>query len=104
LHQFRFAQFANKALSNTYFAILALLKLCKIICFPSLCSGTKYISSARSARCANKVFFGFNFYGSANFVYIPAFTARWIKKYIKSCGQLSKSCQKLGVILENKVV
>ena len=82
LHQFRFAQFANKALSNTYFAILALLELCKIICFPSLCSGTKYISTARSARCANKVSFWFNFYGLANFVYMLPFTTRWIKKYI----------------------
>ena len=82
LHQFRFAQFANKALSNTYFAILALLELCKIICFPSLCSGTKYISKARSARFANKVSFRFNFYGLANFVYMLPFTTRWIKKYI----------------------
>ena len=82
LHQFRFAQFANKALSNTYFAILALLELCKIICFPSLCSGTKYISKARSARFANKVSFRFNFYGPANFVYMLPFTTRWIKKYI----------------------
>ena len=82
MHQFRFAQFANKALSNTYFAILALLELCKIICFPSLCSGTKYISTARSARCANKVSFRFNFYGLANFVYMLPFTTRWIKKYI----------------------
>ena len=82
LHQFRFAQFANKALSNTYFAILALLELCKIICFPSLCSGTKYISTARSACCANKVSFWFNFYGLANFVYMLPFTTRWIKKYI----------------------
>ena len=63
MHQFRFAQLANKALSNTYFAILALLELCKIICFPSLCSGTKYISTARSARCANKVSFGSTFTG-----------------------------------------
>ena len=82
LHQFRFAQFANKALSSTYFAILALLELCKIICFPSLCSGTKYISTARSARCANKVSFRFHFYGLANFVYMLPFTTRWIKKYI----------------------
>ena len=82
LHQFRFAQFANKALSSTYFAILALLELCKIICFPSLCSGTKYISTARSACCANKVSFRFNFYGLANFVYMLPFTTRWIKKYI----------------------
>ena len=82
LHQFRFAQFANKALSSTYFAILALLELCKIICFPSLCSGTKYISTARFARCANKVSFRFNFYGLANFVYMLPFTTRWIKKYI----------------------
>ena len=88
LHQFRFAQFANKALSNTYFAILALLELCKIICFPSLCSGTKYISKARSARFANKVSFRFNFYGPANFVYMLPFTTRWIKKYI-----ISKWCE-----------
>ena len=82
LHQFRFAQFANKALSNTYFAILALLELCKIICFPSLCSGTKYISTARSSCCANKASFRFNFYRPANFVYMLPFTTRWIKKYI----------------------
>ena len=87
LHQFRFAQLANKALSNTYFAILALLELCKIICFPSLCSGTKYISTARSARCANKVSFWFNFYGLANFVYMLPFTTRWIKKYILISGK-----------------
>ena len=84
LHQFRFAQFANKALSSTYFAILALLELCKIICFPSLCSGTKYISTARSARCANKVHFRFNFYGHGELCLHPAFTTRWIKKYILS--------------------
>ena len=82
LHQFRFAQFANKALSSTSFAILALLELCKIICFPSLCSGTKYISTARSARCANKVHFWFNFYGHGELCLHSAFTARWIKKYI----------------------
>ena len=82
LHQFCFAQFANKALSNTYFAILALLELCKIICFPSLCSGTKYISTARSARCANKVHFRFNFYGHGELCLHSAFTTRWIKKYI----------------------
>ena len=87
LHQFRFAQFANITLSNTYFAILALLELCKIICFPSLCSGTKYISTARSARYANKVSFRFNFYGLANFVYMLPFTTRWIKKYILSFKQ-----------------
>ena len=49
---------------------------------PSLCSGTKYISIARSARCANKVAFWFNFYGLVNFVYMLPFTTRWIKKYI----------------------
>ena len=100
LHQFRFAQLANKALSNTYFAILALLELCKIICFPSLCSGTKYISTARSARCANKVSFWFNFYGLANFVYMLPFTTRWIKKYIfllaLLCGRNKFHCWKVA--------
>jgi hypothetical protein len=41
---------------STYFATLTLLELCKIICFPSLCSGIS------SACCANKVLFWFNFY------------------------------------------
>ena len=82
LHQFCFAQFENKAHSSTYFAILALLELCKIICFPSLCTGTKYISTARFARCANKVHFRFNFYGHGELCLHSAFTTRWIKKYI----------------------
>ena len=49
-HQFFFAQFANTVLLSTYFAILASLELWKIICLPSFCSGTKYISTACSAR------------------------------------------------------
>ena len=57
----------------------ALLELCKIICFPSLCSGTKYISTA---RCANKVHFHFNFYGHGELCLHSAFTTRWIKKYL----------------------
>ena len=96
LHQFRFAQLANKALSNTYFAILALLELCKIICFPSLCSGTKYISTACSACCANKVSFRLNFYGLANFVYMLPFTTRWIKKYIFQSEWKTKNLCPLG--------
>ena len=101
LHQFRFAQFANKALSNTYFAILALLELCKIICFPSLCSGIKYISTARSARCANKVSFRFNFYGLANFVYMLPFTTRWIKKYIFSSPKKLSDVSKTYINISN---
>ena len=42
----------------------------KTFCFPSICSGTKYISSACFACCANKVFFRFNFVGSI-------FTGAW---------------------------
>ena len=104
MHQFRFAQFANKALSNTYFAILALLELCKIICFPSLCSGTKYISKARSARFANKVSFRFNFYGPANFVYMLPFTTRWIKKYIlKNHCDFTVSCEIIKQIRKAKI-
>ena len=95
LHQFCVAQFANEALSSTYFAILALLELCKIICFPSLCSGTKYISTARSARCANKVHFWFNFYEHGELCLHSAFTARWIKKYILSKRSPWKKVQKL---------
>ena len=33
----------------------------------------------------------------------PKTNKQTIKKVFKSCGQLSKSCQKLSVILENKV-
>ena len=54
----------------------------RICCFPSLCSGTKYISTASRASCANKVHFRFNFYGQGELCLHSAFTARWIKKYI----------------------
>ena len=59
---------------------------------------TKYMGTARSARCDNKAHFGFNFYGHGKLCLHSAFTTRWIKKYIMplfliSCCKNGKGSQ-----------